>query len=289
MQDLRLILIIFGIITIITLLLHSLWIDNKERSTLFRDRSIQPKRPQENNKPIFDKEDVGEVRIITSYTNDKLTHCQIDKKNKIHNFQSAEKVNKDLIKKVFPKIQSHTLTGKAVNKNYFPNMKYKSCININKKNILMGNKLSCQANDKQKLEKLLVLHIVANHGSMILGKLLLPIIFKEGFHFGNMNIFHRHVSITGDGVVLFSLSNMINPGFFDLQNMQDFTTPGVSIFMLIPSTYIKASQNFKLMLQSAQRIADYTGGIVQDDQHRMITPQKLVEYNNYIRCNLTFQ
>lgn len=131
-------------------------------------------------------------------------------------------------------------------------------------------------------EDILILHISALSGGMLRGDSLLSSILQAGFRFGDKQIFHRYLETEKGERILFSLANMVKPGSFEPDMMHDLLTPGVSIFMVIPAAGDNA-QNFKIMLQTAQKIADDVGGVVLDEQHHMLTPQKISEYRERIK------
>ncbi|AZG72851.1 cell division protein ZipA [Shewanella livingstonensis] len=113
----------------------------------------------------------------------------------------------------------------------------------------------------------LVLHIVAKEGEQIQGAELLPSLLSLNFKFGDMDIFHRHIDNAGTGKVLFSLANMLKPGIFDPDEMEQFVTQGVVLFMTLPG-YGDPLMNFTIMLNSAYQIADDLNAQLLDGQRQ---------------------
>lgn len=131
-------------------------------------------------------------------------------------------------------------------------------------------------------EEVLILNVVAPEGQSMSGAVLLPSLLTLGFKFGEFNIFHRHEESSGTGDVLFSLANMFNPGTFDIDNIEQFTTQGVSLFLSLP---VKgdAQQAFNMMHNAAKKIAAEFSGQVLDGQRSVLTRQTVQHYVERIR------
>lgn len=130
--------------------------------------------------------------------------------------------------------------------------------------------------------EVIVVSVVMPEGNHISGAALLPTLLTLGLRFGDMNIFHRHEDNAGNGKVTFSLANMMNPGTFDLDNMESFTTQGITLFMTLPN----AGDPFEIfghMMQAAKHLAVEFNAQLLDDKRSVMTKQTEQHYISRIR------
>jgi cell division protein ZipA len=136
--------------------------------------------------------------------------------------------------------------------------------------------------ESEQPQVVLVLNIKSADDNPILGSALLPMLLTLGFKFGDQDIFHRHVNSNGKGPVLFSLANMFKPGNFDIDNLENFTTHGISLFMILP-TEGEPHQVFNMMHNAARKIAEEFSTQIYDGKRTLLTNQSLQQYVEKIR------
>ncbi len=123
-------------------------------------------------------------------------------------------------------------------------------------------------------EEVIIINVMAFKGETFNGNSLLDVILQCGLRFGSMDIFHRYSDTKGEGALLFSMANMVKPGTFDLDVMDEFETPGVSLFMTLPIT-ADSLPSFELMLETANKIAETLDGELKDEQRSAMTRQTI--------------
>ncbi|MFT6284798.1 MAG: cell division protein ZipA [Arenicella sp.] len=131
-------------------------------------------------------------------------------------------------------------------------------------------------------QEVLVLNVKSADDNPIPGSALLPMLLTLGFKFGDQDIFHRHVNSNGKGPVLFSLANMFKPGNFDIDSLENFTTQGISLFMILPIES-DPHQVFNMMHNAARKISDEFSAQIYDGKRTLLTKQSLQQYVEKIR------
>jgi cell division protein ZipA len=123
-------------------------------------------------------------------------------------------------------------------------------------------------------DEVLIINVMARRGELFSGPELLENLVTQGLRYGDMDIFHRHESEDGRGKILFSAANMVVPGTFDLSAMEDFATPGISMFLSLPISGDSLAA-YNLMAGTATAIAEALGGELKDENRSVMTRQTI--------------
>lgn len=138
-----------------------------------------------------------------------------------------------------------------------------------------------EGKEQPPAEEVLIINVVARDAAGFKGPALLQSILESGLRFGEMDIFHRHESMAGNGEVLFSMANGVKPGTFDLDDIDHFTTRAVSFFLGMPGPR-HPKQAFDIMVAAARKLAQELNGELKDDQRSVMTAQTIEHYRQRI-------
>ncbi|MCY1276186.1 Cell division protein ZipA [compost metagenome] len=131
------------------------------------------------------------------------------------------------------------------------------------------------------VEEVLIINVISREEGGFKGPALLQNILESGLRFGEMDIFHRHESMTGNGEVLFSMANAVKPGTFDLDDIDNFSTRAVSFFLGLPGPR-HPKQAFDVMVAAARKLAHELNGELKDEQRSVLTAQTIEHYRQRI-------
>lgn len=133
---------------------------------------------------------------------------------------------------------------------------------------LDGAPTASQSARKDPPQKIIALLIAEREGTHIFGPQVHAALREHGLEFGAKQIYHR----LADGESVYSVASLLKPGFIDPAEEQSFSTPGLSIFMVLPGPLPPVS-TFREMLATAQSLAKTLNASVYDMRRQPLSPE----------------
>lgn len=129
----------------------------------------------------------------------------------------------------------------------------------------------------------IVINLMARPGLDFKGENILSAVGHTQLKYGEMNIFHcsGHTE-SGNMKHIFSLANIVNPGTFDLNDMTNLTTPGLTLFMQLPGPE-EGLKVFEKMLSTAQSLKKDLDGELCDESRSALTYQTISHLKEKIK------
>ncbi len=130
--------------------------------------------------------------------------------------------------------------------------------------------------------ELLIIHVKSKTPEGFAGSTLLHIALACGMQVGEMQVFHRFNQMSSGAKIQFSMMSSVNPGTFDIDNIDDLYVPGVSFIMALPAPGI-SQECFTMMLETAKVIVKNLNGELRDENRSVMTPQTIEHYRQRIQ------
>ncbi|GIU47833.1 cell division protein ZipA [Shewanella sairae] len=276
MENLQLVLLLIGAIAIIAVLVHGFWSIRKQQPKGYKQGAMADISRERRDADGFDYDGIGEVRVIKANSMDAAAIPEHEPKVSVaeevdNSFELSQEPQAKVSKtRVEPSLSAEapgsTNEELPLQASLFATEEQVEELAAAVVEPTPTQESVTKVTQEEELadpRDVLVLHVVAKDGEELNGAELLPCLLTLNFKFGEMNIFHRHEDNAGTGKVLFSMANMVKPGVFDPDSMEQFTTQGVVLFMTLPC-HGDALMNFSIMLNSAHQIADDLDGVLLD-------------------------
>ncbi|MYH86270.1 MAG: cell division protein ZipA [Gammaproteobacteria bacterium] len=131
-------------------------------------------------------------------------------------------------------------------------------------------------------DRIITINVIAGEDREFNGRELWDFLHAAGLRHDQMKILSKTEGNREDGKPIFRVANIVNPGTFDAGAIDDFSTPGISMFMLLPAP-INNLLAFEQMLTVARRLAEALDGQLLDSRRQEMTAQGIEQARRRIR------
>ncbi len=122
-------------------------------------------------------------------------------------------------------------------------------------------------------DEIIVISVLSRDEEGFSGGALLNLMLACGLRYSSeMGIFHRFETENPDSELQFSMVNVLKPGTFPIEAMDEFRTPGITLLMPLPGALDTAAA-FEAMVETAMVIVRNLGGELKDENHSVMTAQ----------------
>ncbi|MGQ4878486.1 cell division protein ZipA [Billgrantia sp. LNSP4103-1] len=122
-------------------------------------------------------------------------------------------------------------------------------------------------------DEIIVISVLSRDEEGFSGEALLNLMLACGLRYSSeMGIFHRFETEDPDSELQFSMVNVLKPGTFPIEAMDEFRTPGITLLMPLPGALDTAAA-FEAMVETAMVIVRNLGGELKDENRSVMTAQ----------------
>lgn len=120
-------------------------------------------------------------------------------------------------------------------------------------------------------QELVILHVIPAQNRSFVGQDIFTAAETAGLSFGARQIFHR---LSSTDAPVFSLANMLEPGYFDLAQRETFSTSGLILFLSLPGQ-MDSIPAYDEMLNAGRILAAELDGTLCDERRNILTVQAI--------------
>ncbi|HHJ39051.1 MAG: hypothetical protein AXA67_01475 [Methylothermaceae bacteria B42] len=131
---------------------------------------------------------------------------------------------------------------------------------------------------KTALPEVIQVSIAAPDGETFQGIALLKAFQDLGLKHGEMDIFHFY---QGENIQ-FSVASLVKPGIFPAEDMENFSTPGITLFFQ-PALVNDPEATFDRMMHTCHALAKRLGGSEWDDRRQPLSASKISAWRWLLR------